>query len=218
MEQVLNQIRLSTVVTAHQPRAVADLLEQLGSMEDLVSITAAGALLREAPVSNVEGLAVFIETYLEQILAPIELPAIYKSSFHASHGQCRELIALDRSVASQLVLDQFSSASRQVGQLHLQRLRPIRGERTVQRYVRAVEQGEATGWHTIVYGITLALYSLPVRQGLMHYAYRTMGGFVRAAARSLPLTESDCRDLVQDMCEDLPQAIESTLAQPLLPS
>lgn len=214
MEQVLNQIRFSSAVTSDSPGAVGDLLEQLGSMEDLVSITAAGALLRNAPITNVEGLAVFIETYLEQVLVPIELPAIYQASFHASHGHCRELIALDQAVAQQLTMPQFSSASRQVGQMHLNRLRPIRGERVLQRYLNAVDEGAATGWHTIVYGITLALYSLPPRQGLMHYAYRTMAGFVRAAARSLELTEADCRDIVEDMCEDLPQAIESTLTRP----
>src|SRR5687767_9328089 len=129
MEQVLNQIRFSSAVVTDGPGAVGDLLEQLGSMEDLVSITAAGALLRNAPITNVQGLAVFIETYLEQVLVPIELPAIYEASFHASHSHCRELIALDCSVAQQLAMPQFSSASRQVGQMHLQRLRPIRGER-----------------------------------------------------------------------------------------
>jgi len=214
MEQVLNQIRVSSAVTSDAPGAIGDLLQQLGSMEDLVSITAAGALLRNATITNVEGLAVFIETYLEQVLVPVELPAIYQASFHASHNHCRELIALDCSVAQQLTVPQFSSASRQVGQMHLRRLRPIRGERVLQRYLDAVDRGEATGWHTIVYGITLALYSLPPRQGLMHYAYRTMGGFVRAAARSLELTETDCRDIVSDMCQDLPQSIQATLARP----
>jgi urease accessory protein UreF len=215
MEQVLHQIRFSSAVTTDSPSAVADLLEQLGSMEDLVSITAAGALLQNAPITSVQALAVFIETYLEQVLIPIELPAIYQASFHASQNHCRELVALDRSVADQLTLPQFSAASRQVGQLQLRRLRPIRGDRTLQRYLSAVDQGEATGWHTVVYGITLALYSLPARQGLMHYAYRTMAGFVRAAARSLHLTESDCREIVEDLCADLPQAIESTLARPI---
>jgi urease accessory protein UreF len=214
MEQVLNQIRLSSAVTAGPSGAISDLLEQLGSMEDLVSITAAGALLQNAPITNVQGLAVFIQTYLEQVLTPIELPAIYKASFHAGHNQSRELVALDCAVGKEL-LPQFAAASRQVGQSNLNRLRPIRGERVLQRYLLAVDQGEAAGWHTMVYGLTLALYSLPVRQGLVHYAYRTMGGFVRAAARSLHLTEADCRDIVEDMCHDVVQSISSTLSQPI---
>ena len=43
--------------------------------------------------------------------------------------------------------------------------RPLRDQRLVQRYLTAVEQGEAQGWHTLVYGLTLAVYSLPLRQG-----------------------------------------------------
>jgi urease accessory protein UreF len=213
MEQVLNQIRLSTTLTAPQPGALSDLLEQLGSMEDLVSVTAASALLQTAPVHDLRTLAVFIETYLEEILIPIELPLIHKSFLHASRHECRELVALDQAVAARMVVRQFAEASRRVGHMQIRAMRPIRGERLVQRYLAAVDSGEANGWHTVVYGITLALYSLPVRQGLLHYAYRTMGGFVRAAARSLQLTERDCGQIVEDLCDGIPQAIESTLSE-----
>ena len=212
MEQVLNQIRLSTTVTAQEHGAMSAFLEQLGAMEDLVSITAASALLQAAPVRDLQTLAVFIETYLEEILIPIELPLIHKSFLHASRSECRELIALDQAASAQMVVRQFAEASRRVGHMHIRAMRPMRGERLVQRYLAAVEAGEANGWHTVVYGITLALYSLPARQGLMHYAYRTMGGFVHAAARSLQLTECECREIIEDLCDDLPQAIEATIA------
>jgi urease accessory protein UreF len=212
MEQVLNQIRLSTTVTAPPDGGTSDLLEQLGSMEDLVSVTAASALLETAPVHDLQTLAVFIETYLEEILIPIELPLIHKSFLHASRHECRELVALDQAAGARIVVRQFAEASRRVGLMQIRAMRPMRGERLVQRYLAAVDSGEANGWHTVVYGITLALYSLPVRQGLMHYAYRTMGGFVRAAARSLQLTERDCCQIVEDLCDGIPQAIEAAIA------
>jgi urease accessory protein UreF len=215
MEQVLNQIRLSTSVTAPPRGGTSDLLEQLGSMEDLVSVTAASALLQTAPVHDLQTLAVFIETYLEEILIPIELPLIHQSFLHASRHECRELVALDQAAGARIVVRQFAEASRRVGLMHIRAMRRMRGERLVQRYFAAVDSGEANGWHTVVYGITLALYSLPVRQGLMHYAYRTMGGFVRAAARSLHLTERDCCQIVEDLCDGIPQAIEATLTPAL---
>jgi urease accessory protein UreF len=212
MQQVLNQIRLSTTVTARQHGAMSDLIEQLGSMEDLVSVTAAADLLQAAPIDNLQALAVFIETYLEELLVPIELPLIHQSFLHASRNECRELVALDQAAAAKMVVRQFADASRRIGHRHIRAMRPMRGERLVQRYLAAVDSGEANGWHTVVYGITLALYSLPVRQGLMHYAYRTMGGFVRGSARSLRLSEHDCRQIVEDLCDGIPQAIETTLA------
>jgi urease accessory protein UreF len=82
----------------------------------------------------------------------------------------------------------------------------------VRRYLQAVDEGAAQGWHTLVYGLTLALYSLPVRQGLMNYAQRMLGGFVHASARSLRLSETDCRVLVQDLCADMPRSWEPMLA------
>jgi urease accessory protein UreF len=213
MEQVLNQIRFSSAIVTEPQGDVGALLEQLGSMEDLVSVTAASALLQNASIDNLQALAVFIETYLEEILVPIELPLIHQSFLHASRNECRELVALDQSTSARMVVPEFAAASRHVGHLHIRAMRPMRGERLVQRYLAAVESGEANGWHTIVYGITLALYSLPARQGLMHYAYRTMGGFVRAAARSLRLSDRDCSEIVEDLCVGIPEAIESTLAR-----
>jgi len=98
-----------------------------------------------------------------------------------------------------------------VGQHQLQKLRPQRDQRLVQRYLFAVETGEAHGWHTLVYGVTLAIYSLPLRQGLLGYAHQAMRGFIYSAARSLRLSEHQCRRLFDNVCVGLPQAVESLL-------
>jgi len=54
---------------------------------------------------------------------------------------------------------------RRVGQSQLKRFRSLRDHRLVQRYLKAVGEGRAHGWHTLVYGITLSVYSLPLIQG-----------------------------------------------------
>ena len=86
----------------------------------------------------------------------------------------------------------------------------------VQRYLNAVEAGQAQGWHTLVYGLTLAVYSLPARQGLLHYARQTLFGFIYAAARPLQLGEADCRLLLEELCAALPKELASLLAEPYL--
>ena len=100
-------------------------------------------------------------------------------------------------------LRDFASASQRVGRAQLQKLRPLRDERMVQRYLAAVEGGQAHGWHTLVYGMTLVLYSLPLRQGLLGYAQQTTRGFIHAAARGLQLKESACRTLFDEVCEEI---------------
>ena len=84
----------------------------------------------------------------------------------------------------------------------------------VQRYLEAVESGQASGWHTLVYGLTLAVYSLPLRQGLLGYAHQTTRGFIYSAARMLNLSEHQCRALFDSLCASLPEAVEGLLAQP----
>jgi AcrR family transcriptional regulator len=81
-----------------------------------------------------------------------------------------------------------------------------------ERFREAIERGEANGWHTLVYGLTLALYSLPLRQGLLGFGFQTTRGFIHSAARPLRLSENDCRALVVELCAPLPQAVETLLS------
>ena len=169
------------------------LLEQLGSFDGLVTLNTASTSWAGPAVESYETLAIFLESYRSQILLPMDLPAIQRAFNHASRNETRELIALDLEVARQPVLREFASASQRVGKCQLRRLRPLRDVRVVQRYLTAVEAGRSHAWHTVVYGLTLAVYSLPIRQGLMSYARQTLQGFIHAAARPLRVSEHRCR-------------------------
>src|SRR5271168_5343890 len=125
-------------------------------------------------ITSLPALQIFLDTYFTQVLLPLELPAIAEACGRVRRGEARELIALDRQLDGETRLAPFASASRKIGALQLQRLKPLRDERTVQRYLSAVESGRAGGWHTLVYGLTLAVYSFPLRQGLLHYARETL--------------------------------------------
>ena len=178
------------------------LAEQLGSADGLVTLGSVSASLR-----------LFLRNYQSQILLQFELPAILRAHGHATRHEVRELVALDQSLAAQPLLSDFAAASRRVGQSQLRKLRPLRDERVVQRYLEAVESGGAHGWHTLVYGLTLAVYSLPLRQGLLGYAHQTMRGFIYAAARMLRLSEHECRALFDSLSADLPEAVETLIMQ-----
>ena len=128
--------------------------------------------------------------------------------------QSTSTLDLDQSLFPQPVLGDLIFASRRVGQSQLRKLRPLRDQRVVQRYLAAVEGGQAHGWHTLVYGLTLAVYSLPLRQGLLGYAHQTTRGFIYSAARMLRLSEHQCRSLFEGFSADLPTAVEALIPQP----
>ena len=190
------------------------LVEQLGSADGVASLHALAETLRARPVASTTALREFLHAYHERILRPHELPAIQTAFAHASRNEVRELIAFDQQIAREPMLQELAGASRRVGQAQLQKLRPLRDERGVQRYLAAVENHQAHGWHTLVYGLTLAVYSLPLRQGLLGYAHQTTRGFIHSAARSLQLTEADCRALFGEICAPLPAAIETLVGKP----
>jgi len=189
------------------------LAEQLGSAAGLVTLGSVSVSLCLAPVHSLPTLREFLHNYQSQILLPFELPAIQCAHGHAARQEVRELVGFDRHLAKEHLLQAFASASHRVGQYQLRKLRPLRDQRVVQRYLNAVEGGQASGWHTLVYGLTLAVYSLPLRQGLLGYAHQTTRGFIYSAARMLNLSEHQCRALFDTLCADLPKAIEALLAQ-----
>jgi urease accessory protein UreF len=176
------------------------LVAQLGRADGLASLHALAESLATRPITSLAALREFLRAYHDRILLPHELPAIQTAFTHASRNEVRELIDFDQQLAHVPALRDFSGASERVGRAQLQQLRPLRDERMVQRYLAAVESGQAHGWHTLVYGMTLVLYSLPLRQGLLGYAQQTTRGFIHAAARSLQLKESECGKLFEEFC------------------
>ena len=192
------------------PEDFSALLRQLGSPDGFGE----GFAAQLSPVGSRagNGLQGFLEDYQTRMLVPLELPAITRARAYAARGHLRDLIALDQELASQPLWPAFASASRRMGRARLERLRPLRDERTVQRYLAAVEAGGAAGWHTVVYGITLAVYSRPLRQGLLTYARETLAGLALAAARPTGFPEPARREILQALFLRLPAALEQTLA------
>ena len=187
------------------------LLEQLGTPDEVALAAPLANAIEFRQVSNFSSLRRFLRTYREEVLIPIELPAIVSAYQHAARGEVAELIALDKRLAADRVIRQFASASCRVGQRQLAKLRPMRDQRVVQRYLAAIDNGEARGWHTLVYGVSLAMFSLPLRQGLQHYGEQTLAGFVASASRSSRLTENDCQTLLTAESGELPRAISGAV-------
>jgi hypothetical protein len=158
--------------------------------------------------------AQFLAAYQTNVLGSIELPAIARARQHASRGEFRELLELDAQLAAEPLLQPFAAGSRRVGQVQLERLRPLRDERLAQRYLSAVEAGRAHGWHTVVYGIILAVYSWPLRQALIHYGRETMCGLAGASRTGVALDEEALRLAADRAISKSSGAYSTSIASP----
>jgi urease accessory protein UreF len=185
------------------------LLRQVGSPD--VGLAPDGpfwAAALETPPS----LGQFLEDYLARLLLQCELPAIVAACGHARRGELRELLAQDHRLAAALLPTPFAAPSRRMGRLQLARLRPLRDSRIVQRYLAAVESGQAHGWHTVVYGVTLAVFSLPLRQGLLYYSQQTLSVLASAAGRSKSFSPLELDEMLSGLLARVPEAVEASLA------
>lgn len=209
-----------TVGTNNVPNSPAELmgdvhplLDQLGSAEDLAVTSTVAEAIDLRRVSDLPSLRRFLQSYRSEVLVPIELPNIVRAFGHATRGELVELLALDRELSENATLRKFGPASCRVGQRQLSKLRPMRDQRLVQRYLSAIENKQARGWHTLVYGVSLAIFSLPLRQGLQNYIEKTVRGFIYSSAKSLRLSEADCLSLDGEQQLHVPPALDLALKE-----
>jgi urease accessory protein UreF len=92
----------------------------------------------------------------------------------------------------------------------LSRLKVCRDLRVVQRYLAAVEDGQAHAWNPIVFGVAMAAFNLPYRSGLLHYASTLLRGFAeRCRPRNVPL--ADWTVWMDSLEAPLPEAVQRLL-------
>ena len=125
----------------------------------------------EASGSGVERVAWNdLAGFRDALVCGLEWPAIVRAAELARLGHHRELLELDRAFGSGLPAH-LAKASCCVGRRQLARLRSLRDQRTIQRYLDAIEAGEAKGWNPVVYGVVLAQLVIGAA-----FAIRTMRG------------------------------------------
>ena len=205
----------ATLVEAAEPLGeYPSLLAALGPGGDEVSgVAVPGTIWRER-LETPEALAGFLARFHSEILVPVELPAILRAHGHTQRNEGRELIAFDGELARDARLKDFAAASRRVGRSQIRRLRPVKHNRVVQRYLAASDEGLVHSWHTLVFGMTLGLYSLPLRQGLVHYAEKTLGGFIAAIQHRHGLTPAACDEILQCAVAEVPAAVNKLVDAP----
>lgn len=184
--------------------------EQLGPA-DALNLLSPGVSKQFLSISTVADLRAFLISYREDRLFQHELPIILRAYQHGARNETRELIALDKALSSDETIQSLAAASRQVGRSQLSRLRPMQDVRLIQKYLSAVEVREANGWHTIVYGVVLSLFSLPLRQGLVNYAFQTIQSFVYSASRRIGISELACQELIAEITHSTGTAVERIL-------
>lgn len=185
--------------------------EQLGSPEEATAISSAafGSALTE--VCTPDQLREFVAHFQAKTLAQDELPAILRAYNHARQNEAREIIALDRSLKDSFPSEALANASERVGRNQLRKMRGLRTERVVTKYWDAVYNKEAHGWHTVVFGVVLAVYSIPLRQGMNHYGQQTVRGFIEAGGAALKLRAAVIEELESTLLADMAGIVERAL-------
>ena len=186
--------------------------EQLGSPDEATAINSAAFAASLINIRTPDQFREFLTNFQAKTLANDELPTILRAYNNALRNEVREIVALDRSLEDRFPNEALANASERVGRNQLRRMRALKTERVVTRYWDAVHKKEAHGWHTVVFGVVLAVYSIPLRQGLNHYGQQTIRGFLEAGAASLRLRAPEINELESSLLAGMPQLVERALA------
>jgi urease accessory protein UreF len=184
------------------------LVRQIAPGEGIVASNFPSTPAQADPSQCLAALGRFLAEYKESVLLTFELPVVKQACEHTLRNEMKELVALDRSMDTAPWLEPYKQDSRTSGRLHLERLKPLRDQRGIRRYIAAVDEGEANGWHFLVAGAALGLYALPLRQGLMDYALHTFWNVVGQASAAGSIEPVDATDIVNHLASDLPEQIQ----------
>src|SRR5436190_19474948 len=99
------------------------LTEQLGSADELTTLSPTACCHQLTKIHSLPGLRDFLRTYTHQVLGPHEFRHIYESHKFADQNFARELLALAAQVAKESVLQEFQLASCHDGKGQLNRMR-----------------------------------------------------------------------------------------------
>ena len=195
------------------PTETADLLREIRNLAAPVGLPAAGVTVPQfpqslGPIADWAGFEPLLIQYTAEVIVARDWPVMLQSWDFSRCGHSKELLELDRSWNPGYG-DPLAEASRRVGLRQLNRMRPLRDHRVVQRYLAAVENGEARAWHPIVFGVVLAVFGIPLRQGLVHYGIQTAGGWCDSIARAKGWPEAGGQQVLERLCAVLPKSLPS---------
>jgi len=151
----------------------------------------------------------FLESHRDRVVIAVDWPVIIEAAEFTRLGRHRDLVELDRNYPVQHA-GPWTEASVRVGRRQLARLRACRDLRVVQRYLDAVEEGRAQAWNPIVFGVALAAFNLPYRQGLLHYAGTVLRGLAEPC-RPRDISEGDWANWMNSLETPLPEAAHRLL-------
>jgi urease accessory protein UreF len=177
------------------------------------SLTGLPGSIRLEQVTDSDSFLVFIRQYKEHILEPIELPAIASAMTLCSQNALRELLDLDAGLGKEPFMKVFAESSRTLGRNQLRKLRGLHDVRMLSRYRNAVLDGKAYGWHLLVYGMVLHMFSIPLRQGLAKYQTQVLLGFGQAACQSLSWSEKEWMKVRHQLESFSAPSLEGILAE-----
>lgn len=201
----------ATVGAEHATQMLGDVRDLAGQLGPSPERELAPAAAGRKTVHSAGALRKQVERYAEEILTAREWPVILQAWELARTGQARELITLDREWGTRAQTGPFAEASFRVGRRQLGKLRDLRHERVITRYLEAIESGQAQGWHPVVFGVVLAVYHLPLRQGLMQFATQSLAGLVSAAERTGRVAAPDCQNILDHALARLPGKLPALL-------
>lgn len=114
-------------------------------------------------------------SWRENIFLPLLQPMLLAALQHARRGEVREMLALDRQLSAKLPKSALEGSCRE-GRRLAQLSSDIRGDRGLQRIVKALDEKSADGHLATIFAARAAAFSLSDRVAIGAYLFQELSG------------------------------------------
>ncbi len=167
-------------------------------------------IVRLGLVHDAESMRQHIELHLWPMLIHFELPVVRFAQEAALGDDLPGLLELDACVDATKSPRELREASRATGRRRLDALLQTGPSPNLTSFARAIEEGQAQGHHTIVYGVGLA--TTPPRALLTSWAFQSLSAVCLSAPKILRIGQNAAQRVLTHSLTALEANIEDSLA------
>jgi urease accessory protein len=167
-------------------------------------------------LKNVQELRTLLEVYIRQQIGPTDCNAVSKAIEFASGSELSKLVEVDRMTYAMKLCQETREASARSGTQLLRCVGAfIKGDKLLNKYTVAIEEGKASGIYPVALGVACRAFGIPKEKAAIMMLYAFSVSVVGAAIRLGIVTHFDGQSVIHGLKPVILEVARQNIERPL---